>query len=75
MYLIVHKAFQFTGISVSGALHASAKWTHWGGLRISASVNCDIIGWDNGLSPVRHQDIIWTTSDFLLGAPSDTDLD
>ena len=34
--------------------------------RIYVSVNCVIIGQDNGLAPVRHQAITWTNDDLLL---------
>ena len=27
---------------------------------------CDVIGSDNGLSPVRHQAIIWTNTGFIV---------
>ena len=37
--------------------------------RIYASVNKAIIGSDNGLSPDRHQAIIWTNAGILLIGP------
>ena len=40
--------------------------THWGRVRIHASVNKTIIGSDNGLSPGRRQAIIWTNAGILL---------
>ena len=43
--------------------------THWG---IYALVN--YVSIDNGLSPVRHQAIIWTSVDLLSIRPSSTNL-
>ena len=40
--------------------------------RIYASLNWVIIGSDNGLSPVRHQAIIWTNAGILLIGPLGT---
>ena len=40
--------------------------------RIYASVNETVIGLDNGLSPGRHQAIIWTNAGILLIGPLST---
>ena len=46
------------------SLSFQKKLTHWG--RVS---NIAIIGSDNGLSPERHQAIIWTNAGMLLIEP------
>ena len=39
---------------------------HWGWVSICVSVNCPIIGSDNGLSPGWRLAIIWTIAGILL---------
>ena len=47
--------------------------THWGGeTYLYASPTLPIIGSDNGLSPGRHQAIIWTNAGILLIGPLGT---
>ena len=41
-------------------------------IHVYASVNQVSIGWDNGLSPIQHQAIIWTYAGMLLIAPLGT---
>ena len=43
--------------------------THWGHLTHLCIGNLAIIGSDNGLSPGRHQVIIWTNARILLIGP------
>ena len=40
--------------------------------RIYESLNWAVIGSDNGLSPIRHQAIIWTNAGILLIGPLGT---
>ena len=40
--------------------------THWGRVTHICVSKLTIIGWDNGLSPDRHQAIIWTNAGTLL---------
>ena len=37
--------------------------------RLYASLNYDIIGLDNGLSPARHQAMIWTNDGLMFIGP------
>ena len=46
--------------------------THWGWVTHIYISNLTIIGSDNGLSPCRHQAIIWTSAGILLIGPSGT---
>ena len=46
--------------------------THWGRVMHICVGNLIIIGLDNGLSPGRHQAIIWTKAGILLIGPSGT---
>ena len=48
--------------------------TQWGQLRHICVSKLTIIGWDNGLSPGRHQAIIWTNIGILLIRPLGTNL-
>ena len=65
---VCHQPIKFrfanTLIDMYHCLHSwyliEAEW------RIYASENYDIIGSDNGLSPDRHQAIIWTNAGILL---------
>ena len=43
--------------------------THWGRVTHICVGNLTIIGLDNGLSPGRHQAIIWTNAGILLIGP------
>ena len=47
--------------------------TNWGRVTHICVGNLTIIGSDNGLSPGRHQAIIWTDAGILLIGPSGTD--
>ena len=46
--------------------------THWGRVTHICVGNLTIIGSDNGLSPGRHQAIIWTNAGMLLSRPLGT---
>ena len=46
--------------------------THWGRVTHKYVSNMTIIGSDNGLSPDRHQAIIWTNDGILLIGPLGT---
>ena len=46
--------------------------THWGRVMHICDSNLSIIGSDNGLSPGRRQDIIWTNAGILLIGPLKT---
>ena len=46
--------------------------THWGRVTHICVSKLTIIGSDNGLSPSRHQAIIWTNAGILLIRPSGT---
>ena len=46
--------------------HYPAQLTHWGRVRHICISKLTIIGSDNGLSPGRHQAIIWTNAGILL---------
>ena len=46
--------------------------THWGWVMYVCGSRQTIIGSDNGLLPVRHQAIIWTTAGILLIEPLQT---
>ena len=46
--------------------------THWGRVMHICIVKITIIGSDNGLSPERHQAIIWTNAGILLIGPLGT---
>ena len=46
--------------------------THWGWMTHICASKLTIIGSDNGLSPSRHQAIIWTNAGILLIRPSGT---
>ena len=48
----------------------SQALTHYGWVKYICEVNLTIIGSDNGLSPVRRQAIIWTTTGIFLILPS-----
>ena len=56
-----------------------ARWcfhdlTHWGRVTQICVGKLTIIGSDNGLSPGRHQAIIWTNAEILLIGPLGTNL-
>ena len=59
-------------------LEVVVSWTHWLIWVISpkcciyVSVNQDRIGSDNGLSPIRHQAIMYTNAGLLLSGPFGT---
>ena len=46
--------------------------THWGRMTHMCVGKLTIIGSDNGLSPGRHQAIIWTSDGILLTGPLGT---
>ena len=46
-----------------------SQLTHWGRVTHICICNITIIGPDNGLSPSRHQAIIWTNAGILLIGP------
>ena len=49
-----------------------AELTHWGRVTHICVGNIAITGSDNGLSPGRRQDIIWTNAEMLLMGPLGT---
>ena len=51
------------------SLKSQHTLTHWGRVTHICVVNLTIIGSDNGLSPGRHQAIIWTNAWILLTGP------
>ena len=59
--------------SVTTACHVNKAWTttstHWGRVTHICASKLTIIGSDNGLSPSRHQAIIWTNAGILLFGP------
>ena len=57
-----------SGVS-SGVRTKRLTLTYWGRACVSAPT---IIGWDNDLSPSRHQAIIWTNARILLIGPLGT---
>ena len=75
-YFIQENAFQNSvgkrSPFVQAAICWISPWTHWGrGTHICVS-ELTIIGSDNGLSPGRHQDIIWNNAGLLLIEPLGT---
>ena len=48
--------------------------THWGQVTNISVSEITIIGSDNGLSPGRHQAIIWTNAEILLIGPLETNV-
>ena len=46
--------------------------THWGRVTHICVSKLTIIGSDNGLSPGRHQAIIWTNAEILIIGPLET---
>ena len=57
-------------ISQSACLHdLRLLLTHWGRVTHICVGKLTIIGSDNGLSPGRHQAIIWTNTGILLIEP------
>ena len=59
-----HSSWWISGICLS--------FTHWGRVTHICVVDLTIIGSDNGLSPGRHQAIIWTNAGILLIGPLGT---
>ena len=51
---------------------SSDQLTHWGRVTYICVNKLTIIGSDNGLSPGRRQDIIWTNAGILLIGPLGT---
>ena len=49
-----------------------SRLTHWGRVKHICVGNLTIIGSDDGLSPGRHQAIIWTSAGILLIEPLGT---
>ena len=66
----LESALLLSGLNYNGVccLLIEAEW------RIYAPVNSDTIGSNNGLTPVWHQAIIWTSGDLLLTRPSGSNL-
>ena len=60
---------QYAIVSIYGCLDTS---THWGRVTHICISKLTIIGSDNGLSPGRRQDIIWTKAGLLLIGPLET---
>ena len=60
------KIIFFRGILWSILKPTEAEW------RIYVSVNWAVVDSDNGLSPVRHQFIIWSSAGLLLTGPMGT---
>ena len=56
-------------VKVVGNLMRSNNLTHWGRVTHICVSKLTIIGSDNGLSPGRHQAIIWTNAGMLLIGP------
>ena len=56
-------------VNTMRSLITSYPLTHWGRVTQYASNNYAIIGSDNGLSPDRRQDVIWTSAGILLTGP------
>ena len=63
-------------MTVTGTDHLATQvyqpLTHWGRVTHICVGNLTIIGPDNGLSPGRHQAIIWTNAGILLIGPLGT---
>ena len=55
----------WAGVLVIGVLLMDVL-IHWGRVTQICVSNFTIIGSDNGLSPIRHQAIIWTNAGVLL---------
>ena len=71
MHLIVSKRPFCLGLNVSTSYTPHLKHiSPW--CRIYVSVNWISIGWDNGLSPIRRQAIIWTNTGLLSIGPFGT---
>ena len=56
----------FLGVILNKLLHKESSLTHWGRVTHIHVSKLTIIGSDNGLSPGRHQAIIWTNAGILL---------
>ena len=56
----------FLGVILNKLLHKESSLTHWGRVTHIHVSKSTIIGSDNGLSPGRHQAIIWTNAGILL---------
>ena len=54
--------------------NSTHQLTHWGRVTRICVGKLTIIGSDNGLSPERHQAIIWTNAGILLIGPLGTNL-
>ena len=54
--------------------YSTSHLTHWGRVTHICVGTLTIIGSDNGLSPSRHQAIIWTNAELLLIGPLGTNL-
>ena len=65
------KIFEFL-LKFHWNLFLRAQLTHWGRVTHICVVKLTIIGSDNGLSPGRHQAIIWTNARILLIGPIGT---
>ena len=63
------------GIICINYFHSIFCLTHWGRVMHICVSKCTIIGSDNGLSPSRHQAIIWTNAGILLIWPLGTNFD
>ena len=58
--------FNWLGIITSPCSNFNGGLTHWGRMTHICVNKIAIIGSDNGLSPERHQAIIWTNAGILL---------
>ena len=58
--------------NLSGPIKQIPRLTHWGRVTHICISRLTIIGSDNGLSPGRHQAIIWTNAGILLIWPLGT---
>ena len=54
------------GLLISNFSDVTRALTHWGRVTPICASKLTIIGSDNGLSPGRHQAIIWTNAGILL---------
>ena len=61
-----HLTYKFSDVNMNNDL------THWGRVTHICVSDLTIIGSDNGLSPGRHQAIIWTSAGILLIGPLGT---
>ena len=68
-YLWVNAELEVHRHCIPGMINGKSILTHWGRVTHIFISKSTIIGSDNGLSPGRHQDIIWTNTGMLLTGP------